>query len=380
MKVFYWSPFLSNIATVEAVTKSINSIIKYDKKKEIKPQLIDSTGEWVDKEDKIKDIDVIKLYQKNFYKFLPKGGYIKSRISQLIIFFYSFNKLASLIKKEKPDYLIAHLIVSLPLLLFKIFNFKTKLIIRISGTPKLNFFRKIYWSFFSGTIFKVTCPTISIYKKIENLKIFPTNKISILYDPIISAKQINQKKKELIDKNLQNFEFILGIGRLTKQKNFQLLIEAFNEINKDIPNIKLFILGEGEERNKLETLVKKLNLQEKVYLLGYRNNVFNYLYKSKCFISSSFYEDPGFAIIEAGFLNKIIFSADSKTGPSEILKNSERGFLFKNNDYRDLVKKFAEYSKLSEKEINYKKINIKKYSKKFTVFRHYKNLKKLLVI
>ena len=68
MKVFYWSPFLSNIATVEAVTKSINSIIMYDKKKEIEPYIIDSTGEWFEKKDKIKDIKVIKLYKKNLYR------------------------------------------------------------------------------------------------------------------------------------------------------------------------------------------------------------------------------------------------------------------------------------------------------------------------
>ena len=140
----------------------------YDKKKEIEPYIIDSTGEWFEKKDKIKDIKVIKLYKKNFYKFLPKRGYIKSRISQLIIFLYSFRKLARLIKKEKPDFLVAHLIISLPLLLFKIFNFKTKLIVRISGTPKLNFIRKFYWSFLSEKIFKVTCPTISIYEKFKN--------------------------------------------------------------------------------------------------------------------------------------------------------------------------------------------------------------------
>ena len=380
MKVFYWSPFLSNIATVEAVTKSINSIIMYDKKKEIEPYIIDSTGEWFEKKDKIKDIKVIKLYKKNFYKFLPKGGYIKSRISQLIIFLYSFRKLARLIKKEKPDFLVAHLIISLPLLLFKIFNFKTKLIVRISGTPKLNFIRKFCWSFLSEKIFKVTCPTISIYKKFKNLKIFPIYKLAILYDPIISVRYINERKKELIDKNFKNLEFILGIGRLTKQKNFQLLITAFNEINKNIPHIKLLILGEGEERNKLENLIKKLNLQEKVYLLGYKTNVFNYIHKAKCFISSSLYEDPGFVIIEAAFLNKAVFATDSNTGPSEILKNSTRGFLFKNNDHKDLVKKFTEYYNSSEKEINLKIINLKKYSKKFTIFEHYKNLRNLLVI
>ena len=54
MKVFYWSPFLSNIATVEAVTKSINSIIMYDKKKEIEPYIIDSTGEWFEKKIRLK--------------------------------------------------------------------------------------------------------------------------------------------------------------------------------------------------------------------------------------------------------------------------------------------------------------------------------------
>ena len=71
MKVFYWSPFLSNIATVEAVTKSIDSIIMYDKKKEIEPYIIDSTGEWFEKKDKVKDIKVIKLYKKNFYEEVP---------------------------------------------------------------------------------------------------------------------------------------------------------------------------------------------------------------------------------------------------------------------------------------------------------------------
>ena len=84
----------------------------------------------------------------------------------------SFIKLKKLIQKEKPDFFVAHLIVSLPLILFTIFNFNSKLIIRISGTPKLNFVRKIYWTLFSKNVFIVTCPTISSYnslKKIENI-------------------------------------------------------------------------------------------------------------------------------------------------------------------------------------------------------------------
>ena len=75
-----------------------------------------------------------------------KGNFIKSRLSQMIIFILNFNLLRKLLLKEKPDFLIAHLIISLPLILFFFFKFETKLIIRISGTPKLNKFRRFFWS------------------------------------------------------------------------------------------------------------------------------------------------------------------------------------------------------------------------------------------
>ena len=124
MKLFYWSPFLSNIATVDAVTNSINSLKKYDKKNKYKPFIIDCSGEWQEKSDKTSGIDIIKLYNKNYYKFLPKGSFLKSRLSQMIIFILNFNVLRKLLLKEKPDFLIAHLIVSLPLVLFFFLNSK----------------------------------------------------------------------------------------------------------------------------------------------------------------------------------------------------------------------------------------------------------------
>ena len=187
MKIFYWSPFLSNIATVDAVIKSINSILTYDKYKKFKPYIVDATGEWDLKKHKVSNINLIKLYNKNYFKNLPKGGYLKSRISQTLIFLLNFFRLKKLINKEKPEFLIAHLIISLPLIIFTLFNLKSKLIIRISGTPKLNFIRKFFWSMCSRSIYKVTCPTIATYNKLINLRVFPKEKIIILHDPIISA-------------------------------------------------------------------------------------------------------------------------------------------------------------------------------------------------
>ncbi len=378
MKLFYWSPFLSNIATVDAVTNSINALKRYGNKNKYKPFIVDSSGEWQEKLDKTSGIDIIKLYNKNYYKFLPRGNFLKSRLSQMIIFILNFNVLRKLLLKEKPDFLVAHLVVSLPLVLFFFFKFETKLIIRISGTPKLNKVRRFFWTLFSKNVHIVTCPTQSTLQKLTKLKIFSKEKIKLLYDPILNVNSINIKKREKLEDRFLNINYILSIGRLTKQKNFFLLIGAFKEITQKYPNLKLIILGEGDERKKLEKLIEDLSLSGSVFLEGYKKNIFNYLNNCECYISSSLYEDPGFSLIESGFLNKAVIAADSNTGPSEILNNSKNGFLFRNNDKTSLVDQYFKLKDSNTKDVINKKINLKKFSKNFSVFRHFKNFEKIL--
>ncbi len=378
MKLFYWSPFLSNIATIDAVINSINSLKKYDKNKKYITSIIDSSGEWQEKVDKLGGINIIKLYKKNYYEFLPRGNFLKSRFSQTVLFFRSFNLLKRLLIREKPDYLIAHLIVSLPLILFFFFKFDTKLIIRISGTPKLNFWRRIAWSLLSKNIHLVTCPTQSTLNKFVDLRVFPQDKLKLLYDPILNIKSINTRKFEKLDDKFKGIKFILGIGRLTKQKNFSLLINSFKEILKRYPNLRLIILGDGEEKHKLNRLVKQLSLEKEIFLEGYKENIFNFIYNCECYISSSLYEDPGFTLIEAGFLNKTVIAADSKTGTTEILNNSKNGFLFENNNKKSLIDEYFLYKKMDCNQIKKKKINLKNFSKNFSFFNHYKNLNQIL--
>ncbi len=214
----------------------------------------------------------------------------------------------------------------------------------------------------------------------DELKIFPKKKLKLLNDPILKVNLINIKKKEKIDNKFIGANYILSIGRLTEQKNFVLLIKAFHEIFKVYPNLKLIILGEGEEKRKIEKLIEELNLKDHVFLEGYKKNIFNYLHNCECYISSSLYEDPGFSLIESGFLNKFVIAADSNTGPSEILDNSNNGLLFKNNDEISLANQFFEFKKLSPEEVMKKKINLKKFTKNFSVFNHYKSLDKILSI
>ena len=381
MKIFYWSPFISKVATVLSVVKSAESILKYSKKKEeINVALIDAIGEWKNYESKINPkIEIIKLNEINFLKYLPKGGFIKSRISYLFIFIFNFFKLRNLLNKKKPEYLIVHLMTSLPIFLSIMLKNKTNIILRISGHPKLNIIRYLFWKLFSKKIYKVTCPTVATYKYLLQKNIFDKNKLSVLRDPAIILNEYSKKKFDRIEQSqFYKKKFIIGIGRLTKQKNFAFLILAFEKILKKYPDYILLILGDGEQKMKLIELINRLKIQDKVFLLGFQNNVYKYLFKADCFILSSLWEDPGFVLLEAGLSNTCVISSNCMNGPQEILSNGQNGFLFENNNLNDLLRKFDEFKKEKVFDLNKKKLKLKKEIKKFTLYSHFNSLRKII--
>ena len=190
----------------------------------------------------------------------------------------------------------------------------------------------------------------------------------------MNLKNICKKKNEYSENEiLKNNEFYLAIGRLTKQKNFNFLIECFSEISRNNSHIKLVIIGAGESENSLVELINKYNLKNNVYLVGYQENVFKYLTKSKAFILSSLWEDPGFVIVEAMFSNTLVISSDCPSGPKEILDNN-RGVLFKRNNKSDFIEKFNFLNNLSENQKLEKKILAKKFVRKFTSLNHHNKL------
>ena len=375
MKVFYWSHFFSKFANINSVIRSADYLIKYSSKYSVK--LINAIGEWDEYNDKIhKKIDIINLNQKNYQSFLPKGGYIKSRFSYLLIFIINFFKLKKLINYERPDYLIIHLMTSLPIFLSIFFTKDTKIILRISGLPKLNIFRFLFWKIFSNRIFKITCPTKTTYDNLIKIKLFDYNKVVLLKDPVISLNEFRTKKYKKLNSEFEGKKFILSIGRLTKQKNFELLINSFSIIIKKFPYYNLLIIGEGEYRNRLNKLIINKNLSEKVFLLGYKKNVYKYLKKADFFILTSLWEDPGFVILEAALSNTNIISSDCPNGPREIIKNQD--FLFKNNSVEDLVNNFEKIKKKPPNDLLMQKILVKKEIKSFSIYQHFKNLKLIL--
>jgi len=378
--VYYWSPFLTHVATISAVIESAKSLKKYSKKYD--PVIIDACGEFESYKKTLKEnqIKTINLTSFKYFKFLPKNGFFKSRFSYILIFFFSFIPLYKVIKKKNPDYFICHLITSLPMLLAKLFNFHSKFILRISGLPKFNFFRKFYWKTCGNIFFKITSPTNATINHLRLIKIFDEKRILLLRDPIINIQKIRKLKKQKIDPYFEKNQFIVAIGRLTKQKNFKFLISCFQKLTNSQPNLKLVILGDGEEMQNLKRLIHKKNLENNIFLLGHLQNVFNYLSRANLFILSSLWEDPGWVLLEAAASNTLILSSDCKNGPLEIIDNNNAGQLYKVDNEQDFINKFNLIINLDKGQIDSKKLFAKKKSYLFTKFQHFKNLEEIITI
>ena len=123
-KIYYWAPCLNKVGTVISSLNSALAMSKYEKK-QYDIYMINVFGEWNEYE-KILKTNGVKIINLTFsyYNLLPKTGFILSRFSYWIIFFVSFFPLLFLLKKKKPDFIILHLITSLPLTLMNMLVLK----------------------------------------------------------------------------------------------------------------------------------------------------------------------------------------------------------------------------------------------------------------
>jgi glycosyltransferase involved in cell wall biosynthesis len=132
-------------------------------------------------------------------------------------------------------------------------------------------------------------------------------------------------------------EFIvLFVGRLSKQKNVQLLLKAFKVLNEEYPHTKLWIIGEGEEEKKLKQLTHELMLNNKVVFWGAKNEIDSWMKKANVLVLPSIFEGFGLVILEA-FKNKLPVIASDIEGPQELIAHNQRGFLFETNNLAKLV-------------------------------------------
>jgi glycosyltransferase involved in cell wall biosynthesis len=131
-------------------------------------------------------------------------------------------------------------------------------------------------------------------------------------------------------------DVILGVGRLTQQKDFPTLIRAFALLRRDC-RCRLLILGEGEERGALEGLVRELGLENDVSLPGYARNVFAYMSRCALFVLCSAWEGMPMVVVEALAAGARVVATDCPGGSSEMLQGGKYGRLVPVGDAQALT-------------------------------------------
>ena len=161
-------------------------------------------------------------------------------------------------------------------------------------------------------------------------------------DRTVAKKELGIEPKEIM---------LLSVGRLSSEKGHSLLIEAFGKVNKNndcIKNLKLFLLGEGPEKTKLQQTVESLNLSSQVFLPGHCCDIRKYLAAADIFIAPSLYEGFGIAIIEAMAAGLPVIASDTG-GIPEIITDNKNGILFQTGNSAELSKKILDLLNSPEK-------------------------------
>ena len=187
---------------------------------------------------------------------------------------------------------------------------------------------------------KIICICKEMKEDLINLKNELKNKVDFLYNPIDfdRIKKLSNEDFSEEDKKLLKDKFLLSIARLDcVPKDFETLFKAYEIAKKDGYDGKLYIIGDGPDKDKVEKL-KEANLyKEDILLLGRKENPYNWLKKADKLILSSRYEGFAMVILEGLCLGKNVIASNCKTGPKEILADN-RGKLFKVGDYLTLAK------------------------------------------
>ncbi|SHF04159.1 MULTISPECIES: glycosyltransferase [Caloramator] len=196
----------------------------------------------------------------------------------------------------------------------------------------------------------------TLYSKIKNLvtlsdwmqqaalygnRILDGTNIKKIYNPVsISNKKVDW---EFVNELKEKYgEFILMVGRFSKQKDQKTVVRAIKILrDKYGINNKLVFVGDGEERISVEKLVSELNLDDVVFFVGSRLDVYNFYAAAKLFVHSSPAEGLPTVILEAMSFGLPIVATNSLPGVEEILKNNTYGLICEVGNEEMMAEKIA---------------------------------------
>ena len=181
-------------------------------------------------------------------------------------------------------------------------------------------------------------------KKGKKLKLAPEDRIYVIkngidFSAFLAEKNsmdfMKQWKREL---DIESFQPVVGtVSRLHRQKGIPYLLEAAKKILKVFPAVKILIVGEGPQRQKLESLNRRLGLENYVLFLGERKDAQQFLFLFDVFVLPSLWEGLPYVLMEAAALGKPVVATDVD-GVKEMVRDGESGILVPSKNPESLAR------------------------------------------
>lgn len=168
---------------------------------------------------------------------------------------------------------------------------------------------------------------------------FKPGSVSVVYNPITHDGMRRQAKEEVTHPWFApgSPPVILGVGRLHRQKGFDVLIRAFHQLRASGLDCRLVIAGEGDERVALEELAQSLGVARELELLGFVPNPYALMSRAGVFVLSSRFEGLPGVLLEAMFCGAPVVATDCPSGAAEILEDGKYGTLVPVDDHQALA-------------------------------------------
>lgn len=184
-----------------------------------------------------------------------------------------------------------------------------------------------------------TAISASTRHSLNKFEFISTKKVQLIYNGIVGLKCMSSVNSSKVrdDLDIPRDAVVYGtVARLDPIKNHMLMLEAFAKLAKVIPNTYLVIVGDGEERQRIEKRVVLLGLTERVKLVGYKSDPSAYIHSMDVFLLSSLSEGASMTLLEAMSVGKPCVVTDAG-GNAEIIKNSYNGIVTENNHLEAFV-------------------------------------------
>ena len=282
-------------------------------------------------------------------KFTERGIKVYSlNISRKYGFLEAYRRLKKIIDTEQPDLMVAYLTRS---------EIVTRLLGKFNHIPVLGtFVNDLYCKSYNQHLSWKAKNVVSLFKYINRA----TSKICVGFVSNSQAiKEANAKhlnirpeKIEVINRGRDSYKFrrknpdtygkegsirFLNVSRLFPVKGHRFMILGFKQFLAKYPDATLSIVGDGPLRNELTALIKDHNLENKVILLGSRNDVPALLAEYDCFVFPSLVEGFSGAIVEAMFAGLPILASDIDQN-KEAISHLQTGYLFEKESVDEAAK------------------------------------------